>query len=113
MALIRALPGVCDTYEELAQKVFDALPVGYQRIDIVADTYIEKSLKNSERTKRGCSKRVLMHSPESKVPCNFADFLQNIGNKTRLIELIKNELVKKTAICTSKAEVPRSSFFSG
>ena len=36
MALIRVLPGVCDTYEELAQKVFDALPVGYQRSDIVA-----------------------------------------------------------------------------
>ena len=95
MALIRALPGVCDTYEELAQKVFDALPVGYQRTDIVADTYRENSLKNSEHTKRGCSKRVLIHSSKSKVPRNFADFLKNGENKTRLIELIKNELVKK------------------
>ena len=62
MALIRALPGVCDTYEELAQKVFDALPVGYQRIDIVTDTYRENSLKNLEHTKRGCSKRVYQHT---------------------------------------------------
>ena len=95
MALIRALPEVCDTYEELAQKVFDALPVGYQRIDIIADTYRENSLKNSESTKRGCSKRVLIHSSKSKVSRNFADFLKNGENKTRLIELIRNELVKK------------------
>ena len=94
MALIRVLPGVCGTYEELAQKGFNALPVGYQRIDIVADTYRENSLKNSERTKRGCSKRVLIHSSKSKVHRNFADFLKNGENKSRLIELIENELVK-------------------
>ena len=74
MALIRALPGVCDTYEELAQKAFDALPVGYQRTDIVADTYRKNSLKNSERTKRGCSKRVLIHSSKSKVPAALLIF---------------------------------------
>ena len=29
------------------------IPEGYQRIDIVADTYREESLKNLERLKRG------------------------------------------------------------
>ena len=38
---------------------------------------------------------MLIHSSKSKVPRNFADFLNNGENKTRLIELIKNELVKK------------------
>ena len=113
MALIRALPGVCDTYEELAQKVFDALPVGYQRIDIVADSYRENSLKNLERTKRGCSKRVLIHSSKSKVPSNFADFLKIGENKTRLIELIKNELVKKRQSVLQKLRCHETFFLMG
>ena len=38
MALIRTVPGLCDTYQELTFKLIDMLPVGYKRIDIVADT---------------------------------------------------------------------------
>ena len=45
MALIRTVPGLCDTYQELTFKLIDMLPVGYKRIDIVADTYREGSLK--------------------------------------------------------------------
>ena len=62
MAPVRTLSGVCDTYESLSYKMFSMIPKGYERIDIVADTYREKSLKNPERLKRGTSSRVMGHS---------------------------------------------------
>ena len=52
MALIRTLPGLFDTYRDLSSSLFTMLPVGYDRIDIVSDTYRERSLKDPERVKR-------------------------------------------------------------
>ena len=72
----------------------DRLPKGYRRIDIIADTYREKSLKNNERDRRGVSNKVIVRSALSKIPRNFSDFLKDGDNKTRLIELIKDEFVK-------------------
>ncbi|KAG1650805.1 putative Dol-P-Glc:Glc(2)Man(9)GlcNAc(2)-PP-Dol alpha-1,2-glucosyltransferase [Nymphon striatum] len=95
MALIRSLPGVSDTYRELTQRIVDALPTGYARVDIVADTYRKDSLKNSERIKRGHSAKVLINSAESKIPRNFSDFLKNGENKGRMIEIIKDEMDKQ------------------
>ena len=92
MALIRSLPGVSDTYRELTQRIVDALPSGYGRVDIVADTYRKDSLKKSERDKRGNSTKVLINSAESKIPRNFSDFLKNGENKGRMIEIIKDEM---------------------
>ena len=36
MALVRTMPRLFDTYHDLAMRLFDMLPVGYNRIDIVA-----------------------------------------------------------------------------
>ena len=71
MALVRTLSGVCDTYKSLSYKLFSMIPKGYERIDIVADTYREQSLKNPERLKRGTSSRVMVQSALSKIPRNF------------------------------------------
>ena len=95
MALIRTLPRTSDTYSELTQQVVQTLPVGHPRVDIVADTYRNDSIKNSERIKRGHSAKVLIKSAESKVPRNFSDFLKNGENKSRMIEVIKDEMVKQ------------------
>ena len=38
MALIKTVPRIGETYQELTFKLIDMLPVGYKRIDIVADT---------------------------------------------------------------------------
>eukprot|EP00112_Aurelia_sp_Birch-Aquarium-sp1_P005855 Seg1662.2 transcript_id=Seg1662.2/GoldUCD/mRNA.D3Y31 product="hypothetical protein" protein_id=Seg1662.2/GoldUCD/D3Y31 len=95
MALIRSLPGVSDTYRDLTQRIVDALPTGYARVDIVANTYRKDSLKNSERIKRRSSTKVLINSAESKIPRNFSDFLKNGENKGRMIEIIKGEIVKQ------------------
>ena len=65
-----------------------SLAKGYKRVDLVADTYREISIKNGERQKRGTSARLMIHSPQSKFPREFQNFLQNGEDKTRLIELI-------------------------
>ena len=93
MALIRTVPGLCDTYQELTFKLIDMLPVGYKRIDIVADTYRERSLNDPERPKRSIANKVIVQSSSSKIPLNFSEFLKNGENKTRLIEIIKDVIV--------------------
>ena len=99
MALIRTLPGLFDTYRDLSSSLFTMLPVGYDRIDIVSDTYRERSLKGPERVKRGTASKVMIQSSHSKIPRNFSEFLKNGENKTRLIETVKDELVaKKTTV---------------
>ena len=62
MAMVRTIQGVPDTYEELTRLLFQMLPVGYSRTDIIADTYQKISLNNQEREKRGVSEKVLIMS---------------------------------------------------
>ena len=93
MALLRTVSPIPETYADLARILFNKIPPGYSRVDIVADTYKSNSLKDPERNLRGISSKVMISSSSSKIPRNFNDFLKNGENKTRLIELIKNELV--------------------
>ena len=93
MAMVRSLPGLYNTYHDLAFKLCDMLPKGYERINIIADTYQKNSLKDPERNKRGTSAKVMAQSAQSKIPRNFSEFLKNGENKTRFIELIKDVLI--------------------
>ena len=93
MVVVRTLPGLYNTYHDLAFKLFDMLSKEYERIDIIADKYRKNSLKNPERNKRGTSAKVMVQSGQSKIPINFSEFLKNGENKTRLIELIKDVLI--------------------
>ena len=95
MALVRTQRITPLTYEDLALQVIFAIPKGYKRVDIVADTYRSKSIKDPERFKRGCTDRVIVNSVVSHLPRNFNDFLKNGDNKTRLIELILDVLVQR------------------
>ena len=65
-------------------------------MDIIADAYRENSLKNNERDSRGVSSKVIIHSASSRIPRNFTEYLRNGDNKTRLTELIKDELIKNS-----------------
>ena len=65
-------------------------------MDIIADTYRETSLKNNERDGRGVSNKVIMYSASSRIPRKFTENLRNGDNKTRLIELIKDGLIKNS-----------------
>ena len=83
MALVRTITNIPGTYEELTFQLIRLLPTGYKRVDIVADTYREVSIKDPERRKRGCADKVLIRSAKSKVPRNFNEFCRT--EKTKLV----------------------------
>ena len=95
MALVRTITNIPGTYEELTFQLIRLLPTGHKRVDIVADTYREVSIKNPKRRKRGCADKVLIRSAKLKVPRNFSEFLQNRENKTRLIDLILTVILER------------------
>ena len=65
-------------------------------MDIIADTYRKNFLKNNERDSRGVSNKVIIRSASLRISRNFTEFLKNGENKTRLIELIKYDLLKNS-----------------
>ena len=95
MALVRVQSNIPVTYKELSLQLFKSIPQGYKRVDIVADTYRQQSIKDPECMKRGCSERVIVQSAKSRIPRNFSQFLQNGNNKTRLIELVLSTLLQE------------------
>ena len=88
IAAIRTMAELPETYYEFTWKLLGSLPKGYKRVDLVADTYRDVSIKNGERQKRGTSSRLIISSTHSKLPRNFTNFMKNGENKTRLIDLI-------------------------
>ena len=94
MAVIRTLTEIPENYEDLTWKFMKVLPRNYCRVDIVADTYQEMSIKSAERNKRGCSEKISIQSAKSKIPRNFNEFLKNGENKRRMISLMVNVLVE-------------------
>ena len=88
IAQIQTLQGSSRTYKDFAQKFVKSLPTGYNRVDLVADTYKDFSIKSMERKNRGESSKVLIKSLQSKMPPDFSRLLRNGENKTKLIELI-------------------------
>ena len=99
IAQICTMSNIPETFGGLAQLFVESIPVGYNRVDIVADTYRQSSIKTLERKKRGDSAKLLIKSLQSKIPPDFSQFLLNGENKSRMIELI-SEYVE-----TNKAEV--------
>ena len=92
IAAIRTMTKIQETYKLLAWKFLAALPKGYYRIDLVADTYRDISIKRCERLDRGTSTRIMISSPASRIPSEFSKFLKCDENKTRLIDLICKEI---------------------
>ena len=97
MALVRTITQVPDTFEDLAMTLNSFPPKGFKRIDLVADSYLQNSIKDAERANRGQSSRIILKSALSKIPREFSKFLSNGENKTRMIELIVETLQRKTA----------------
>ncbi|XP_046544723.1 uncharacterized protein LOC124254923 [Haliotis rubra] len=91
-AVVHSLPtGEAKTFGEYCDMVF--LPWterqlgNCNRIDIVWDTYIDGSLKEATREKRGKGKRRKV-SRQTKLPANFPLFLRDSKNKEELFELL-------------------------
>ena len=62
MALIQTMMKIPATYEELTIHLFKMIQKGYRRVDIVADSYIENSIKEAERANRGTSQKLIIQS---------------------------------------------------
>ena len=76
------------------------IPVGYARVNIVADSYRLVSIKDVTRLERGKSynsEKVIIKSEKSKVPPDFNRFLSDGSNKTRMIELVFHVIEKNKA----------------
>ena len=82
---MRTITNIPGTYEELTFQLIRLLPTGYKRVDIVADTCREVSIKDPERRKRGCADKVLIRSAKSKVPRNFNEFCRTEKTKLKLV----------------------------
>ncbi|KAG1650541.1 hypothetical protein GQR58_027914 [Nymphon striatum] len=97
MASIRTIKELSDTYEDFTWKFLKSMPSGYNRIDIVADTYQDNSIKSGERDKRGSSEKIMIQSATSKAPRNFGDFLSNC-------QAIKKKLIPRYLHCQHALE---------
>ena len=95
MATIRTMKEIPETFEGLAWQLIKLLPSGYKRVDIVADTCQENSIKSMERKDRGNASKILVKSAKSKTPRDFASFLSNNDNKTKMVELIFETIIKE------------------
>ena len=84
-AAIRCIATVPETYEALAWSLIKIVTKSYPRVDIVADTCHNSSLKNRERNRRGVSEKVMISSSKSKIPRDFTNFLANNENKNNMI----------------------------
>ena len=83
------------TFDDYADKIF--IPHKQQhlqqaeRVDIVWDTYITNSLKESTRQKRGAGVRRKVSS-QAKVPSNWMAFLRDSTNKLELFQFLSDKV---------------------
>ena len=71
IAAIRAMIQITETYKQLAWKFLAALPKGYYRIDLVADTYRDISIKSCQHLDCGTSTRIMISSPLQEYQASF------------------------------------------
>jgi len=85
------------TFNEYAEQIFipyllDQLQTS-SRIDVVWDTYLEYSLKESTRQKRGKGLRRKV-SGQVKLPGNWMDFLRDSSNKKELFSFLTSKVAE-------------------
>ncbi len=87
------------TFSEYAEQVFIPYLIDQlrssTRIDVVWDTYIAESLKESTREKRGKGLRRKVSS-QTKLPGNWMDFLRDSTNKKELFAFLTSKVVEFT-----------------
>ena len=93
-------PKNCRTFEEYAHVFFKSLLISFgenvERIDIVFDQYISKSIKSTTRTKRGTNKRPIrriINRGDLPLPQAWANFISLGENKADLAKYLSNYLV--------------------
>ena len=89
---ICTMTNLLNTYKEFVWNFVSTLPRVFKRLDIVPDTYREKSIKGGERSTCGPSQKFIIASCKSRLPCDFSVIMKNEKNKTWLIEIVSEVL---------------------
>ena len=88
IALVRIVTKeVPQTFEDLSLKILGSIPKGYNRVDFVADTYRNASIKTAERNKRGANSKINIKSVKSRIPQDFIPFCLMVTIKPSLLTL--------------------------
>ena len=98
-AYVRSVIKQCSTVRDIATKLLASIPSSYETLYIICDKYEENSIKAAERQTRGgggSGERVILRSPDMKVPFNINSFLSVGQNKEDLFDLIKRALLETT-----------------
>ena len=87
--------GVAKTFVDYSRLVFIPYIIGQlrkcSRVDVVWDTYIENSVKESARDKRGVGTRMKV-TASAKMPLKWADFLKDPTNKKELFDFLTSQV---------------------
>jgi len=89
-ALLQSIVRLPETFEGLASFIFNCLPAT-ATVHFVTDTYLENSLKQSERLRRGSSPTYLIGGGKTRLPRDFKTFLHNSENKRQLTRFLLTE----------------------
>ena len=71
IATIRCIAKVPNTFRELALQLLHQIPSMYQTVYAACDTYLERSIKSSEREIRGQAETFVIRNPDIKIPPDF------------------------------------------
>ena len=74
IAMIQGFRSIPDTFEELAEHVFNKLPKS-KRVYFVTDTYKPQSIKSYERARRGMAPTFLLSGAKTKTPNDWNNFM--------------------------------------
>ena len=83
-----------DTFEELALKLINCFPKGANEVHFVGDSYLNNNIKAAKRKTRGKNQAVIIKSMKSKIPADLQTFVKNDDNKTRIIDLLLDYIIK-------------------
>ena len=91
-AIVHGLPvTTASTFDDYARKIFEPFLIrelqGTKRLDLVWDRYLTSSIKDSTRQKRGSGVRRKV-APQTRMPSNWKDFLQDSTNKEELFAFL-------------------------
>ena len=71
IATIRCIAKVPNTFRELALQLLHQIPSMYQTVYAACDTYLERSIKSSDREIRGQAETFVIRSPDIRIPPDF------------------------------------------
>ena len=93
MFLLHTLCNVPGTFEEMAENLLARLSeLSPRRIDLICDTYINPSIKDTEHQKRGVNESLYsITGPQQRCPKDFLKLFLSPSFKTALFRFLVTE----------------------